>query len=100
MSPVYRYRNTDNRRRQFERLRRWPERFVVVGDASCTFNPIYAQGMTVTAMTAVALDHLLAEHRRRPGADPSALARQFQRQVARTSAGAWTMATSEDLRYP
>jgi 2-polyprenyl-6-methoxyphenol hydroxylase-like FAD-dependent oxidoreductase len=100
VSPVYRYRNTDNQRRQFERLRRWPERFVVVGDAGCTFNPIYAQGMTVTAMTAVALDHLLAEHRRRPGADPSALARQFQRQVARTSAGAWTMATSEDLRYP
>jgi 2-polyprenyl-6-methoxyphenol hydroxylase-like FAD-dependent oxidoreductase len=100
VSPVYSYRNTDNQRRQFERLRRWPERFVVIGDASCTFNPIYAQGITVTAMTAVALDHLLAEHRRRPGVDPAALARRFQRQVARTSAGAWTMATSEDLRYP
>jgi 2-polyprenyl-6-methoxyphenol hydroxylase-like FAD-dependent oxidoreductase len=40
-------------------------------------------------------DHLLAEHRRRPRMDPSALASRFQRQVARTSAGAWTMATSE-----
>jgi 2-polyprenyl-6-methoxyphenol hydroxylase-like FAD-dependent oxidoreductase len=100
VSPIYSYRNTDNQRRHFERLRRWPERFVVIGDASCTFNPIYAQGMTVTAMTAVALDHLLAEHRRRPRVDPSALASRFQRQVARTSAGAWTMATSEDLRYP
>ena len=53
-----------------------------------------------TVMTAVALDHLLAEHRRRPRVDPSALASRFQRLVARTSAGAWTMATSEDLRYP
>jgi hypothetical protein len=25
---------------------------------------------------------------------------RFQRQVAKTNAGAWTMATSEDLRYP
>jgi 2-polyprenyl-6-methoxyphenol hydroxylase-like FAD-dependent oxidoreductase len=100
VSPIYSFRNTDNQRRHFERLRRWPEGFVVIGDASCSFNPIYAQGMTVTAMTAVALDHLLAEHRRRAGADPSGLARRLQRQVARTNAGAWTMATSEDLRYP
>jgi 2-polyprenyl-6-methoxyphenol hydroxylase-like FAD-dependent oxidoreductase len=100
LSPIYSYRNTDNQRRHFERLRRWPDRFVVIGDASCTFNPIYAQGMTVTAMTAVTLDHILAEHRRRSGADPFGLARQAQRQVARTNAGAWTMATTEDLRYP
>jgi 2-polyprenyl-6-methoxyphenol hydroxylase-like FAD-dependent oxidoreductase len=100
VSPIFGYRNTDNRRRHFERLGRWPERFVVVGDASCTFNPIYAQGMTVTAMTAVALDRHLAGQRRRSGAGPAGRARRFQRQVAKASAGAWTMATTEDLRYP
>jgi len=98
VSPIHSYRNTDNQRRHFERLRRWPEGFVVIGDASCTFNPIYAQGMTVAAMTAVTLDHILAE--RRSGADPAGLARRVQRQVGRTNAGAWTMATTEDLRYP
>jgi 2-polyprenyl-6-methoxyphenol hydroxylase-like FAD-dependent oxidoreductase len=100
LSPIYSFRNTDNQRRHFERLRRWPDRFVVVGDASCTFNPVYAQGMTVTAMTAVTLDHVLAEHRRRAVTGPAGLARRAQRQVARTNAGAWTMATTEDLRYP
>jgi 2-polyprenyl-6-methoxyphenol hydroxylase-like FAD-dependent oxidoreductase len=100
VSPIFGFRNTDNRRRHFERLRRWPERFVVIGDASCTFNPIYAQGMTVTAMTAVALDRHLAGKRRRSGAGPAGRARRFQRQVAKASAGAWTMATTEDLRYP
>lgn len=99
-SPIYGFRNTDNRRRHFERLRRWPDQFLVIGDASCTFNPIYAQGMTVTAMTAIALDHILAKHWRRSNADPLGPARWAQRQVARTSAGAWTMATTEDLRYP
>jgi 2-polyprenyl-6-methoxyphenol hydroxylase-like FAD-dependent oxidoreductase len=99
-SPIYGFRNTDNRRRHFERLRRWPDQFLVIGDASCTFNPIYAQGMTVTAMTAIALGHILAKHWRRSDTDPLGPARQAQRQVARTSAGAWTMATTEDLRYP
>ena len=99
-SPIYGFRNTDNRRRHFERLRRWPDRILVIGDASCTFNPIYGQGMTVTAMTAVALDHILAEHRRPSGTDPLGRARRAQQQVTRTSAGAWTMATTEDLRYP
>ncbi|HEV3497779.1 MAG TPA: pyridine nucleotide-disulfide oxidoreductase, partial [Actinomycetes bacterium] len=64
------------------------------------FNPIYGQGMTIAAMTALALDHILAEHPRRSGAGPLLNAKHFQRQVARTSAGAWTMATTEDLRYP
>jgi 2-polyprenyl-6-methoxyphenol hydroxylase-like FAD-dependent oxidoreductase len=100
VSPIYRYRNTGNQRRQFERLRRWPERFLVVGDASCSFNPIYAQGMTVTAMAAVALDQALAGRRPRSGADPLDRTRRLQQRVARTNAGAWTMATTEDLRYP
>ena len=100
ISPIYSYRHTDNQRRHFERLRRWPERFVVVGDATCSFNPIYAQGMTVVAMTAVALDRDLAEHRRGSGEDLGGFARRFQRRVAETNSGAWTMATSEDLRYP
>jgi 2-polyprenyl-6-methoxyphenol hydroxylase-like FAD-dependent oxidoreductase len=99
-SPIYGFRNTGNRRRHFERLRRWPERFVVIGDASCTFNPIYGQGMTVTAMTAITLDHILTEHRRHSDTAPLGRAGQAQRQVAKSNAGAWTMATTEDLRYP
>jgi hypothetical protein len=100
VSAIFGYRNTDNQRRHFERLRRWPEGFVVIGDASCTFNPIYGQGMTVAAMTAVALDQILTKQRKRSGADLFGPARQLQRQVAKTNTGAWTMATTEDLRYP
>jgi 2-polyprenyl-6-methoxyphenol hydroxylase-like FAD-dependent oxidoreductase len=100
VSAIFGYRNADNQRRHFERLRRWPEGFVVIGDASCTFNPIYGQGMTVAAMTAITLDQILTEHRQRSGADRFGPARELQRQVAKTNAGAWTMATTEDLRYP
>jgi hypothetical protein len=101
LSPIFGYRHTSNRWRRFERLARWPERFVVVGDGVCAVNPVYAQGMTVAATHAVALDQALTQQRRRRSdRDLAGFARSFQRQVARCSRAAWLTATAEDLRYP
>jgi 2-polyprenyl-6-methoxyphenol hydroxylase-like FAD-dependent oxidoreductase len=58
---IYGYRRTANRIRHFERLKRFPERFLIIGDAVCCFNPIYAQGMTIAALEVETLDvYLLA----------------------------------------
>lgn len=43
-----------------------PEGLVVVGDAVCTFNPVYGQGMTVATLGAMLLGSLLRD-RLRPG---------------------------------
>jgi 2-polyprenyl-6-methoxyphenol hydroxylase-like FAD-dependent oxidoreductase len=104
LSPIYAYRRTDNQWRHFESLSRFPERFAVVGDAACAFNPVYGQGMTAAAMTAVALRQSLVRprrqrHRNSPDEDLGGFARRFQQQVATCNAGAWLLATGEDLRY-
>jgi 2-polyprenyl-6-methoxyphenol hydroxylase-like FAD-dependent oxidoreductase len=101
LTPVRGFRRTDNRLRHYEELRRLPQRFVLLGDAVCAFNPVYGQGMTVAALGATVLDACLREQRRhaRPD-DLTGLASRFQRRLARANATAWLVATGEDLRYP
>ncbi|MFE2043550.1 NAD(P)/FAD-dependent oxidoreductase [Streptomyces sp. NPDC059477] len=88
--------STSNVRRYLEKARRWPEGFVVLGDAVATFNPAYGQGMSVAAFGA----RVLSEEVRRTGLTAPELARRVQRGVARTVDAAWTMAVSQDVWYP
>ncbi|WP_407521046.1 FAD-dependent oxidoreductase [Methylobacterium oryzisoli] len=82
-----------NRRRRYDRMRRFPGGFLVVGDAVCSFNPIYGQGMTVAASEAEALDAALAE-----GLD--GLHVRLSARARRIIDIPWSIATGEDLRYP
>ena len=97
LTPIYGYRRTENRIRHFERLRQQPERFLVMRDAVCAFNPVYGQGMAVAALEAILLKKCLGQWSHR---DLSGLARHFQRKLAHVSAGPWALATSKDTRVP
>jgi 2-polyprenyl-6-methoxyphenol hydroxylase-like FAD-dependent oxidoreductase len=68
----------------------------VLGDAFCSFNPIYGQGMTTAALAARTLDRCLAATPR-PDAVRGFTAR-FHRQLARVIATPWLLATTEDFR--
>lgn len=95
LSPVTAYRRTENRWRHWEDAGDAPEGLVVLGDAMCSFNPAYGQGMTVATLQAVQLDEILSTS---PWEAKSA--RLFQRRSAGVLRGAWTLATQEDFREP
>jgi 2-polyprenyl-6-methoxyphenol hydroxylase-like FAD-dependent oxidoreductase len=80
-------------RRRFERLRRFPERLVVIGDGLCSFNPIYGQGMSVAALEARALGAALEQ-----GLD--GVWRRFYAAAATIIDTPWTTAVGNDLRMP
>ncbi|WP_203754411.1 FAD-dependent monooxygenase [Actinoplanes cyaneus] len=80
-------------RRRYERLSRFPERLLVLGDAVCSFNPVYGQGMTVAAIEAMTLRKWLLR-----GEPPSP--RGFLRDIGRVVDVPWQISTSGDLDFP
>lgn len=100
LSPVYVFRNTANRLRHYEKMRRWPQGFIVLGDAVCSINPLYGQGMTVCALGAQVLRRELTKLQNRESRDLSYLTRRFQKELANIYEMPWILATSEDKRWP
>ncbi|MEO3782676.1 hypothetical protein ABGB12_05075 [Actinocorallia sp. B10E7] len=90
LTPVVSFRRTANHRRHYDRIRSWPAGFAAIGDSVCAFNPIYGQGITVAAISALELDRMLREDR---------TTRWFQKRAKRAGAGAWLISTGEDRRY-
>jgi 2-polyprenyl-6-methoxyphenol hydroxylase-like FAD-dependent oxidoreductase len=93
LTEIVSYRFSANQRRLYERMKQFPEGYLVIGDAVCSFNPIYGQGMSVTATEAKALDQCLA-------AGTAALAKRFYARARKIIDIPWLIATSEDLRSP
>ncbi|HWC12369.1 MAG TPA: FAD-dependent monooxygenase [Acidimicrobiales bacterium] len=84
-----------NQRRHVEKLRRFPLGWVLLGDAVCSFDPIYGQGMTSAAMRAEALGASLD----RAGAVDRRFARRYFGAVGRVVAVPWSIAVGGDFVY-
>ncbi|NBE55382.1 monooxygenase [Streptomyces sp. YC537] len=94
LSSVFGFRRTANIRRRYDLPGRRPAGFLATGDALCTFNPIYGQGMSVAAQNAVALRDVLADPRRTP------TTRRTQRAILASAGLAWDISAGSDKRMP
>ena len=88
-----RFRFPASMRHRYERLTGFPAGLLVIGDAVCSFNPVYGQGMTVAAAEAMTLRRLLARH-------PVPDARRYFRAIAAAIDVAWDIAVGADLAFP
>jgi 2-polyprenyl-6-methoxyphenol hydroxylase-like FAD-dependent oxidoreductase len=93
------HRFPGNLRRHYENLATMPEGLVVIGDAVCSFNPIYGQGMSHGAMAARILDDCLTR-RAQSGAGLAGFAAEFQKQYAKFGDSCWLISTTEEYRDP
>jgi 2-polyprenyl-6-methoxyphenol hydroxylase-like FAD-dependent oxidoreductase len=94
ISDIYPYKLPGSLRRHYETMRRFPIGYLILGDAICSFNPVYGQGMTSAALQAAALDQLLRE-----GVALPQLWRRFFKRAAVVVDIPWQLAVGEDFRF-
>lgn len=87
------YQLPSSQRRHYEKMARFPENYLVFGDAICSFNPIYGQGMTVAALESLALQNCLAVGKQN-------LARRFFKAASKVVDIPWSITVNNDLRIP
>lgn len=95
ISDIIQHKFPSSLRRHYEKLRRFPQGFLVLGDAISSFNPTYGQGMTSAALQAAKLDDLLTK--RTP---PEKLALAFFKRATKVVDIPWQLAVGEDFRFP
>jgi 2-polyprenyl-6-methoxyphenol hydroxylase-like FAD-dependent oxidoreductase len=82
------FRNTGGLWRRYDRMQDFPAGLLVIGDALCSLNPIYGQGMTMAALEALALQDYLRAGREEP--------QRFFRAAASYIGPTWAMNQSRD----
>jgi 2-polyprenyl-6-methoxyphenol hydroxylase-like FAD-dependent oxidoreductase len=96
LTSVASYRYPASQRRHYEKVRRLLPGFVTLGDAACSFNPVYGQGMSCAALQAEALGDTV----RAVGLHSEDLPRRFHRRAARIIDAPWAIAVGADFLHP
>jgi 2-polyprenyl-6-methoxyphenol hydroxylase-like FAD-dependent oxidoreductase len=79
-------------RRRYEQLTRFPDGLLVMGDAVCSFNPVYGQGMIVSSLEAATLRRQLQRGTPQP--------RKFLAAIAKVIDAPWDISAGGDLDFP
>lgn len=99
LTDVKTYKYPEESRRHYEKAE-LPDGLVVVGDAACSFDPVFGQGMTVAALEAQALEKSLRARQKDGAPILKGFPKRFHRRTARILKTPWLLATSEAFRWP
>lgn len=94
-SKLQKFYNTKNRRRRFAKLKWWPDRYIILGDAASTLNPRYGQGITVGAIGVRMISDML-EAQKNASKSLDNLAFRFQKQLDKVTEIPWQTVLMED----
>ena len=89
---VFRY---DIQRRRHYEAAHLPAGLLVLGDAACSFDPVFGQGMSTAAAESVILEKCLAQK-----GYNSAMIRLYFRRISCLIDVPWLLVTNEAFRYP
>lgn len=92
VGPVATMRFPRSIRHEYENMPDFPAGYLVTGDALCSFNPIYGQGMTVLALQGLLLRRLLAD-------GPERIAERFFPAAAELIDTPWNLSTGNDRHF-
>jgi 2-polyprenyl-6-methoxyphenol hydroxylase-like FAD-dependent oxidoreductase len=96
--PISRMIYPANRLRHYETCASLPAAFLPVGDAFCSFNPTYGQGMSCAALQAEALADTLSG--RAPEEDITSLGPRYLERAVQAVEFPWRNANFHDFLYP
>ena len=96
LSEIATYRFPSSQRRHYEKAPHVLEGLVTLGDAACSFDPIYGQGMSSAALQAAVLYDVTQS----VGVRSPELPRRFHRKSARVIDVPWRIAVGGDFGHP
>ena len=100
VSDFQRFGTGQTRMIRFEKLDRFPDRLLVIGDAVCNLNPIYGQGMTKAARESGYLWDCLSDHLAQNDS-MDGFETVFRKDLPGAGAEwAWQLTSGADLGYP
>jgi len=97
ISTIKQFRKDENYLIHYGSAGEWPTNFLVVGDAVCSFNPVYGQGISAITMSAQAMAKSLAST---PDLQGIVGTRHIQKSIVGPYKLPWMISLTEDLRWP
>lgn len=96
-SEVSIYRFPSLRRYHYDKLKKFPNGLVVMGDAFCRIDPVFAQGMSLSALEATALKEVLEKATRNQSLNK--ISYFAHRKFSKILDIPWMIAITEDFRF-